>query len=227
MKLKICGITRPEDVRACEEIKTDLIGFINIKRSLRFMELDKIRELTSFMKDNKKAVLVIEPEDLKEAEFIINKSGIRTVQIHSSSLSSEDIDLLRQNNGLKYPLKIIKAIGIPEGIDAQKKSEIENYAKTCDSILFDYEISGKSGGTGKQIPFDQAAKAAEIAKNVNTDLKLFLAGGLNIDLIKDQEKIIADIFDFIDVNSGVEDLPGIKNHAKIEKIAQIVQNYVI
>jgi len=221
MKIKICGITQEKDIQACEENNANFIGFINIKRSPRFVDLDKINELTGFMKDKDKAVLVIEPKDLNEAENTIRESKISTIQLHS--LSSDDIKTLKQKNLLNTSLTIIKAVGIPEKIDKSKKNEIEEYAEVCDFLLFDSQIKGKTGGTGKQIPFKQAIEAAEISKTVNEDIKLILAGGINAEMIKIQGKVIETVFDCVDVNSGVEDHPGLKNQSKIKEFMQIVK----
>ncbi|MGA2675966.1 MAG: phosphoribosylanthranilate isomerase [Methanobacterium sp.] len=218
MKVKICGITRAEDVMVCEENNADLIGFINIKRSQRFVELNKINELTSKLKIKDKSVLVIEPDNLKEAELILEKTDINIVQFHS--LSSDHINSLKELESINKELKIIKAVGIPERINELKKIEIEDFARVCDSLLFDYENHGKSGGTGKQIPLKLVFEAARIAKNVNDDIELFLAGGLNLKQLENEGNFIAEIFDFIDVNSGVEDQPGFKNEQKIRSIIQ-------
>lgn len=228
MKVKICGINRAEDLKTCEKLNTDFIGFINIPRSKRFVDLNKINDLTSIMKNKGKAVLVIEPEDLKEAEILVEKSSINTLQLHS--LSSGDISKLRQkillkrNNGHQIPLNIIKAIGIPEKITLKKRSEIEDFAIVSDALLLDYQMDGRTGGTGKQIPLELAIQAAKIAKNANQKIKLFLAGGMNSERIKNHGEEINGIFDFIDVNSGVEDQPGLKNPEKIDELMQMVKD---
>ncbi len=212
MEFKICGITRPEDIRMCENEGSAFIGFINIKRSKRFQDIKKIRELVDSMKNKEKAVLVLEPETVEEAMDSIEKSGVKNIQLHS--LKAEDIDKLKKIN-------VIKAIGIPEKIDESKKEEIESFAKVCKYLIFDSMIQGKSGGTGKQIPLEVAAEAAEIAKNSNENIKLFLAGGIGVQKIKNEGSLIKDIFDYVDVNSGVEDSPGIKNR---DKIVEFVEN---
>lgn len=215
MKFKICGITRPEDLHVCEKSDPAFIGFINIERSKRFLDIEKIRELRDSMKNYEKAVLVIEPETTEEAIKAVEKSGIKNIQLHS--LSVKDTAELKE-------IDVIKAIGIPEKIDDFKKEEIKEYAKVCKYLLFDSMISGKSGGTGKQIPLEVAAEAAEIAKRSNANIKLFLAGGINAERIKNEGKLIKDIFDYIDINSGVEDSPGIKNRDKlIEFVDMVIQ----
>ena len=212
MEFKICGITQPEDVRICENEGSAFIGFINIKRSKRFLDIEKIRELVDSLENKENAVLVIEPETVEEAIDSVEKSGVKNVQLHS--LLAADMDKLKEIN-------VIKAIGIPEKIDESKKEEIESFAKVCKYLIFDSMIRGKSGGTGKQIPLEVAAEAAQIAKKSNADIKLFLAGGINAQRIKNKGNLIKNIFDYVDVNSGVEDSPGIKNK---DKIVEFVEN---
>ena len=218
MKVKICGITRAEDVIVCEENNADLIGFINVKRSPRFLELNKINELSSRFKIKDKSVLVIEPDNLKEAELILEKTDINIVQFHS--LTSDEINSLKELKSVNKELKIIKAVGITKRISKLKKIEIVDLAMVCDSLLFDYEDNGKIGGTGKQIPLKLVSEAAIIARSVNDNIELFLAGGLNLKQLENEGNYIAEIFDFIDVNSGVEDEPGFKNEEKIRSIVQ-------
>lgn len=119
MKVKICGITRPEDVQICEEIRPEFIGFINIKRSVRYLNLDKIRQLIEPMKDKNRAVLVIEPKNIDETIKTIEYSKINTIQLHS--LQKDDIKKLKSQNILKKPVRIIKTIGIPEKFNQIKK----------------------------------------------------------------------------------------------------------
>jgi phosphoribosylanthranilate isomerase len=102
-----------------------------------------------------------------------------------------------------------------------KKLEIEGFAQTCDGILFDYQVDGKSGGTGRQIPLNIALKAVKIAKNANHNIEIFLAGGINIEIIQKRKEILEKAIDYVDVNSGVEDAPGIKNPNSVDELLEI------
>lgn len=231
MRIKICGITSKEDLEVCEEKGADLIGFINIERSKRMVEIEEIKTLLSFMKDRTKAVIVIEPLNMANAEEKIRKSGISNIQLHS--LSPEEINELKEKyygknaenkTQISPNLTITRAVGISKVIDRDKRREIENFADICDFLLFDYEIQGKTGGTGKQIPAKTAIKAAKIAKNRNKDVKLTLAGGMNTARIKNEGKQLEKVFDAFDINSGVEIKPGVKNIDKISELMEIKQN---
>lgn len=211
MQVKICGIRNEKDLETCENHEADFIGFINVERSKRFIDINKISELKNKMKNPQKAVLVLEPVNADEVINKSLKSGIKNVQLHS--LTYDEIRKIKDVN-------IIKAIGIPENLDDEKIREIENLARVCDYLLFDPIVSGKSGGTGKQIPLPNAEKSAEIARTVNPDIKLVLAGGMNTERINKEGKKIKEIFDYIDVNSGVEESPGIKDEYKINEFME-------
>lgn len=211
MQVKICGIRTEKDIKTCENHETAFIGFINVKRSKRFIDIDEINELKGKMNKPEKAVLVLEPETADEVINKTEKCGIKNVQLHS--LSDDEIAQIKDVN-------VIRAIGIPENLDEEKIIEIENFAKVCDYLIFDSVVRGQSGGTGKQIPLEIAEKAAETAKTINPEIKLFLAGGMDTERMSKEGKEIIKIFDFVDVNSGVEDSPGIKNEYKINEFME-------
>jgi len=218
MKVKICGITNEEDVKTCERNGTELIGFINIPRSKRFIEVDDIQKLTAYMQDKSRAVVVTETEDLVEVESLIESTGIQYVQFHSQSAA--ELKRFKENNP---QVKVIRAVGISEVMGEEKSKEINDYASVCDYLLFDYEVAGKSGGTGKQIPLDLAVKAAEATRK-NPHVGLFLAGGMDSRRMKSEGKILEDFFDYVDVNSGVENQPGEKDENKIIEFMKVMNN---
>lgn len=211
MKVKICGIKRSSDLKSLEKFDPPFIGFINIKRSKRFVDIEKIKELMDKIENPEKAVLVLEPKNAEEVLKKANECNIKNVQLHS--LSANEISKIKKIN-------VIRAIGIPEKIDNDKIEEIKEFSKFCNYLIFDSMISGKSGGTGKQIPLELAIEASRIAKMSNEDIKLILAGGMNTQRIENEGKIINEIFDYVDVNSGVEDSPGIKNTLKIKEFME-------
>jgi phosphoribosylanthranilate isomerase len=235
MKVKICGITRTEDVNKCEESGANLIGFINIKRSKRMVNIKEIKLLSSYIKNKERAVLVLEPENPEEVVMKMKKTGIRTVQLHA--LSNSEIKYLTwiegfHRNATEKNIKVIRAVGISEesfeflkgnelNLSQAKKEEIEGFAKVCDALLFDYQVEGKSGGTGKQIPIKMVLESVKIARNANNNIEIFLAGGLNSERIRKDQKILEKVIDYVDVNSGVEDAPGIKNPDQVDYLMKI------
>ena len=88
-------------------------------------------------------------------------------------------------------------------------------------MLFDYQVEGKSGGTGRQIPIKMVLEAIKIAKSVNSNVEIFLAGGMNSERIRNEKHTLEKVLDYVDVNSGVEDSPGIKNPGLVNELMEI------
>jgi phosphoribosylanthranilate isomerase len=217
IKIKVCGIRRLLDVLMVESRGVDLLGFINVERSQRFADLKLIRLLSLQMDDPHKAVMIMEPDNPEDVIKRAETCGINKIQLHS--LSPEDIGYIKSLS----KLEITRAVGIEENISGDKIKEIKNYAEVCDAILLDYEVDGKSGGTGIQIPIQTAIEGAEAAKDV-ADIDIFLAGGMNARLMEKNKKLIVKHFQGIDINSGVEESPGVKDRAKLEKFMEILIN---
>jgi len=216
IKIKICGITNKKDLKLVKD-DAHYIGFINVKRSPRHINLSKIKKLA-----NNKAVLVLEPKKPEEVMEKAEKSNIFNIQIHS--LSPSEIKELKIQ--LPEDIQIIKAVGIPGTLTTEKIEEIKDFAKVSDAILFDYELQGRTGGTGKQIPLNVACKAAKIASNTNKKIKLFLAGGMNLKILKENFKIINSHFDVVDFNSSLEKSPGIKDPRKIKELSEYIDKVI-
>jgi len=218
IQIKICGITNKKDLKLVNN-KAHYIGFINVKRSPRYITLSKIKNLAD---DKEKAVLVLEPEKPEEVLEKIEESNIFNIQIHS--LNPSEIKKLKIQ--LPENILIIKAVGISDKLTIRKMKEIETFAKISDAILFDYELQGQTGGTGTQIPLNIACHAAKIASNANKKIKLFLAGGMNLKSLKENFKIINSHFDVVDFNSSLEKSPGIKDPRKIKELSEYIDKVI-
>jgi phosphoribosylanthranilate isomerase len=214
MMVKICGIRELNDVNMIEKSDADFIGFINIERSIRYAKLKLIKELKSQMDEKNKAVMVLEPDDVDEAIGKSLETDITRLQLHS--LSPKQIHSLKN----KQNLHITRALGLKNDLTDRKKSEIKDFAKVCDSILFDYELDGNSGGNGIQIPLETVIDAARIVRFVS-GIDIFLAGGLNSKYFLKNKNQILKNFQGVDLNSGVEKSPGVKDEIEINRFFEI------
>lgn len=217
IKIKVCGMRRLLDVLMVESKGVDLLGFINVERSRRFADLKLTRLLISQMDDPDKAVMIMEPDNPEDVIKKAESCGISKIQLHS--LLPEDINYIKSVS----ELEVTRAVGMRENISKNKIKEIKNYAEVCDAILLDYEVHGKSGGTGIHIPIQTAIEGAEVAQGV-ADIDVFLAGGMNARLMEKNKKLIAEHFQGVDINSGVEESPGVKDMAKLEEFLDIFNN---
>jgi len=203
MKLKICGIS---DSKTLEHLIThshppEYIGFIvNYKKSKRFVEFDKLKDLLKVDKKNSKyvAVLVNPNQTILEK---IKDLPFDYYQIYDCP--SNEIKLIKE----KYNKKIIIAITVRDQSDVVKYME---YNDLADIILFD------SKGYEKSLTFDH-----QLIKNLKINKKLMLAGNIQIEDSLENYREIADI---IDISGGLE-TSGLKDISKINiflnKIKQI------
>nr|NIT12766.1 N-(5'-phosphoribosyl)anthranilate isomerase [Candidatus Dadabacteria bacterium] len=110
----------------------------------------------------------------------------------------------------RFNLSVIKALRIKNPLDL---NEFDSFATRA--ILFDTYSDTDYGGTGKSFDW-------KILKKLKTDKKIILSGGLNPDNVKQAVKIVRPYA--VDVSSGVEKSPGIKDHKKIQRFIEAVKN---
>tara|TARA_B110000116_G_scaffold265141_1_gene273899 strand:- start:424 stop:1053 length:630 start_codon:yes stop_codon:yes gene_type:complete len=191
---KICGVS---DLNTLNFIINHLyppqfIGFIcNYKKSPRYVECDKLKELVNINKKNSKfvAVLVKPDEEILEK---IKDLPFDYYQIYDSS--SEEMKLIKE----KYNKKIITALTIKDASDVEKYNL---FTEVTDIYLFD------SKGYEKSMAFDQ-----KLIQGIKLNKPLMIAGNIQLDDNLENYKKIADI---IDISGGLE-TSGLKDISKIE-----------
>lgn len=188
VRVKICGITRIEDAILCAELGADAIGFIFYKKSKRFIEYDSAKSIIDALPFFIHKVGVFVDESIDTINHTSKLIGLTAVQLHGNETQS-DIE--------KINLPVIKALRISDESDL---NQINNY-KNC-KILLDAFSNNELGGTGKKFNWNFIPE--KIKKRV------ILSGGIKVN---DLEFIFSQIKpEGIDLSSGVEVSPGIKDH---------------
>jgi len=184
----------PSNIEDLVKLKPDYIGFIFYPKSKRFIgEIipDEIQALIPVY-IQKVGVFVDEPFDNLLEKFRTNKLDM--IQLHGSELPGY-CERLK-----KLDIPVIKVFGITSDFDFQT---VRPYNQYCDYFLFD--TSGEErGGTGKK--FDWAT-----LEKYNEDKPFFLSGGIHPDDIDAINRLPYSKLHGVDINSGFETEPGIKN----------------
>ena len=155
IEVKICGITKKEDLEICLKYGSDYVGFVFFANSKRNISLENASILSRYSYSKIKNVgLFVEPNDFL-LDKVLNNVKLDFIQLHGH----ETIDRVK-NIKDKFNLPIIKALGISSKKDLLKVSKFEN---VCDILLLDYKSNDKilPGGSGKS--FDWS-----ILKNFNS-----------------------------------------------------------
>ena len=196
-KIKICGLTRFEDIEAANALLPDYIGFVFWERSKRNVTKEQAKELKSRLDSRIKAVGVFVDAEIDFIADLVSCGIIDVAQLHGS----EDEDYISQLRERIGGAEIIKAFNINkiESFDEAEKS-------SADHIMID---SGKGSG----ITFDWS-------KLERLKRPYFLAGGLSTENISE---VLENIKPFaVDVSSGVE-TDGFKDRAKMKRFVESVR----
>ena len=195
-KIKFCGLTRPCDIEAANEIKPDYIGFVFAPKSKRRVSYKQAVDLKNLLSKEIKAVGVFLDEDIDQVISLLNLGIIDAAQLHGSE-SAEYIKRLQKETGKP----VIKAFQIRGEADV---SAAEN--TIADYIILD-------AGTGEGKTFDW-----ELIKEFKKPY--FLAGGLNPGNVNDAMRQLHPYA--LDVSTGIE-TDGLKDKKKMAEFAAAVR----
>jgi len=193
MWVKFCGITRLEDALYAKKLGADAIGFIFAK-SPRKVNPAIVKEICLNVNDITKVGVFVN-DTLESIQQIKEYCSLDLVQLHGD----EDSRFCEA-----FGESCTKALRIKS---SKNLNQINKYKDTW-KIVLDAVEPGKGGGTGKVIQMD-------ILQQINNPDRIILAGGLNPDNIS---SILTTITPFgVDVSSGVEIAPGIKDHERMNE----------
>lgn len=192
MLIKICGITRLEDAEAAVAAGASAIGFVFWPNSPRFVDPYTARQIALRLPPFVTPVGVFVNQPLQHVRAVASLVRLGAVQLHGDE-TPEDAAVLS--------IPVIKAVSAPgTATDAWPASTM---------LLLDAHDPVMRGGTGRTIDWTAAAAVA-------AQRKILLAGGLTPDNVAEA---VARVRPFgIDVSSGVERAPGIKDHQRLRAL---------
>ena len=195
-RIKVCGITRVADALLAAELGADMIGMIFYRRSPRFLTMKKARAIVKSLPPTVRPVGVFVDESPDRMISLGTKLHLDFIQLHGN----EPVGHVRALQ--KAGLGVIKAFHVRTQADYRRL-----YLSRADLVLLDNASSGLPGGTGRA--FDWSLRPPRPISN------LVLAGGLAVHNVAKGVKRFGPLV--VDVNSGVEDSPGMKSHIKMRE----------
>ncbi|MES2375859.1 MAG: phosphoribosylanthranilate isomerase [Bacteroidota bacterium] len=206
MKIKVCGLKYPVNIKAVTDLEPDYVGFIYYGRSPRFVGDIVVGDLASLpLKIIKTAVFV--DEDQQEINRLIDEFRFDAIQLHGK----ESADFA---GSFKGRVQVLKAFGLDEDFDFD---QLNAYVGKVDYFLFDTKTDAH-GGSGKTFNWD-------ILDNYKLDVPFFLSGGLSLDNLEQVAKIIHPKFYGVDLNSRFEKEPGLKDIEKLKQAFSLLKQH--
>lgn len=205
-EVKICGITTLEDARFASGALADYLGFIFYNKSQRFVEPAKAGAIINWIEGPEKVgVFVNQPLD--DVNSIATQTGIDLVQLHGNE-SPEYCELV--------DLPVIKVFHVSDKTSPDElKKKVKLYKQCSEYYLFDSKSENEWGGTGKTFNWN-------LIRDISGEHPFFLAGGLNAGNV---EKAIKEVNpSVIDLSSGLEESPGLKDFQKIETFFDVMRD---
>ncbi|HNP22781.1 MAG TPA: phosphoribosylanthranilate isomerase [Panacibacter sp.] len=210
MRIKVCGMTKPEQVKQLDEMGVEFAGFIFYPKSPRYvfrnMPSEEIKKIRG--KINKVGVFVnTDPDEILRT---VDACGLYLVQLHGDESP-------RVCERIANYVSVIKAFRLSDDDNIQWK--IREYYDAVDMFMFDTEGVGY-GGTGKKFNW-------QLLKEENIRKPFFLSGGItpadgeNLNAFQN-EPVAKDLF-AIDINSKFEVVPGVKDMEKIKNFVTQVK----
>jgi phosphoribosylanthranilate isomerase len=200
--VKVCGLTRPEDVRLACELGAAYVGFNFSALSPRRVDAGRARELAAAAAAGTARVGVFVDEDPEAIRHAIGLARLHFVQLHRD-LGPGDLDAV--------PLPVIAVVRMAAGGAAPPAPEL---LERCAALLFDAAVPGQPGGTGRQFDW-------RLLEGRRFPVPFFLAGGLDGENVGEAIRRVRP--DAVDVASGVESAPGVKDPARLRRFFDAVR----
>ncbi len=199
-KIKVCGITRLTDALSAAEHGADALGFVFYPPSPRNLEIGQARAILDYLPESVSSVAVMADPDDALLAAVVSQVRPDYLQFH----------------GVESPLRC-QASGLPylKGFRVRRKSQIKQEAAAyigAHAILLDAYAPDKVGGTGETFAWDRVPSLRH---------KVILAGGLNAGNVDLAMRTIRPYA--VDVSSGVESAPGIKDAKAIGEFVKAVR----
>jgi phosphoribosylanthranilate isomerase len=199
-RIKICGLTRPDDAALAVSLGAWALGVIFAPDSPRLVELDRAAEVLAAHSGAVEKVGVFVNAPLEEIAAAVDACGLTVVQLHGDE-DNDDCREVQEQTGCK----VIKAIRVAgrESLDSVVRFD-------TDYLLLDTYHPGRHGGTGMAFDWNLAASLPEEVR-FN---RVILSGGLTPENIDEAVKLVTPFA--IDVASGIESSAGIKDHERMK-----------
>lgn len=209
VEIKFCGLTRREDAEYAAALGASYVGVI-FAGGPRTLTLEKASDVLAAVPRDVRRVGVFADQTPDDIARSANELRLDVVQLHGSS-SAERIEAIRASfDGKIWPVCRVAEPPLP--------ADVAKLAGLGDGLVLDSYVRGTLGGTGVTMAW---SALSEDVNRLRRDMRLFvLAGGLRPENVA--QAIATLTPNVVDVSSGVENAPGIKDHDRMRAFRDAV-----
>lgn len=206
--IKFCGLTRPED--ACEAVRLGAayVGIV-FAAGPRRISPEGARRILFAVQKPVRTVGVFGPQTPAEIVAVASCLGLDVLQLHAAA-DGQSVRRVRE----QFAGTIWAVLRLPGATLPASAAELFDAA---DAVVLDAHVAGSLGGSGVPLPWNALGPAVDPVRKTR---RLVLAGGLRPDNVKDAIRALRP--DVVDVSTGVESSPGIKDHSRMRAFRDAV-----
>jgi phosphoribosylanthranilate isomerase len=196
VRVKICGITRGEDARLAVRLGANAVGFVFWPDSPRVVSAEAARAMAQSLPALVARVGVFVDAPADAVGRVVLQAGLDVVQLHGCEAVEAYVSL---------PVRLIKSVTLESPADVERAAHLPAQV----TVLVDATDPVRRGGTGQAANWEWAAALARLRP-------VMLAGGLSADNVTEAVRVVRPWA--IDVSSGVESAPGVKDAARMTRL---------
>jgi phosphoribosylanthranilate isomerase len=209
VRIKICGLTHPDDLRAGADAGADAVGFNFYPKSPRFVDPQTAEKLVRLTPPTVEPIGVFVEASIQEMRSVAARLGLRAVQWHGEGQpATGDLGPLPLHVAVR-----VRCAGCLAGIRELVANRRDTGASIA-AVLIDAHVPGQFGGTGQTAPWNLLA-------GFDPGVPVILAGGLTPENVAEAVRIVRPFG--VDVASGVESSPGRKDAGKMRQFVAAVR----
>ena len=205
-QVKICGLSEPITMKAALDAGADFVGLMFFTKSPRNVNIEQAAALAKMAKGKAAVVAVVVDADDKLLELIAKRVHPDYIQAHGNETPARVLEIVKLTGA-----KVIKVISVRDATDVAKA---QSYERKADLIMFDAKAPENLAGAlpgGNGNSFDWSLMRG-------SSVRYMLAGGLNPENVSEAIRVTGA--PIVDVSSGVESAPGIKDVSFIRKFIE-------
>lgn len=208
-EIKFCGMTRPEDAEYAASLEAAYVGVI-FAGGPRLLTLDRAKQVLANVPATVGRVGVFSDQTADEIIRFAEALELRAVQLHGGATAARVREIRAGFGGDIWPVYRVSGPTLGE--------DVWSVADLGEALVLDSQVAGVLGGTGVPLPWDAISR--EMHNLVRTGWRFVLAGGLRPENVG--TAIMTLMPDIVDVSSGVESAPGIKDHDRMRAFRDAV-----
>jgi phosphoribosylanthranilate isomerase len=197
---KICGLTRNADANVAMDVGAAYIGVI-LASGPRLLDVDQARTVLGARRAGVKRVAVFGTQSAAEVIAIVRELDLDVAQLHGTSTAADVVAIGAATSRAVWPVLRVSSTVLPDSA--------AELAAAAGWVVLDAQVAGQLGGTGVALDWSGLAGAVNALRQRVPGVQIVLAGGLNARNVSEAIRLLAP--EVVDVSSGVETAPGVKD----------------